>query len=72
MARMMNRATGLATRLRHLRAERGLTQLRLAKKAGLSTGYVARLEAGRYHDPSLSTVAKLAKALKVTVAELVE
>ncbi len=31
--------------------------------------YAARLETGR-HDPPMSTLAKLAKALKVTVAEL--
>ncbi len=57
--------------IKQLREQRGLTQERLAKKAGLSLGYLARLEIGM-HDPSLSTMVKLAKALKVTVAELVE
>lgn len=47
-----------------------MTQAALAQKTKLSLGYVARLEQGR-HDPPLSTVAKLAKALKVAVAELV-
>lgn len=61
----------LIVRLKRLREERGLTQERLAKKSGVSHGYIARLEIGM-HDPSLSTLAKLAKALKVTVAELVE
>ncbi len=58
-------------RLKQLRKQRGLTQAQLAKKMGLSHGYLARLEIGM-HDPPLSTLAKLAKALKVTVAELVE
>ena len=57
-------------RLKQLRAARGLTQAALAYKTKLSLGYVARLEQGR-HDPPLSTLEKLAKALKVPVAELV-
>ena len=48
-----------------------MTQAVLAHKTKLSLGYVARLEQGR-HDPPLSTLAKLAKALGVTVGELVE
>jgi transcriptional regulator with XRE-family HTH domain len=47
-----------------------MTQAVLAQKTKLSLGYVARLEQGR-HDPPLSTLAKLAKALKVTVGDLV-
>lgn len=63
--------SGLAKRLKQLRAERGLTQAALAKRAGVTLGYVGRLEIGR-HDPQLSTLRKLAKALKVTVAELID
>ena len=61
----------LSVRLKRLREERGLTQEKLAKRSGVSHGYLARLEIGM-HDPSLSTLAKLAKALKVPVAELVK
>jgi transcriptional regulator with XRE-family HTH domain len=61
----------LATRLKQLRRRRGLTQAALAFRARLSPGYVARLEIGR-HDPSLSTLRKLAKALGVPVRELLE
>ena len=59
-----------AVRLKQLREERELTQEKLAKRSGVSHGYLARLEIGM-HDPSLSMLAKLAKALKVTVGELV-
>lgn len=58
-------------KIKRLRVDRGMTQKALAKKAGVSREYVARLETGR-HDPSLSTLAKLAKALGVPVARLVE
>jgi transcriptional regulator with XRE-family HTH domain len=57
--------------LKRLRKQRGLTQETLARKLNLSLGYVARLEQGR-HDPPLSTLTKLAKALRCRVSELVE
>jgi transcriptional regulator with XRE-family HTH domain len=58
-----------AMRLRTLRLKKGLTQDALAKKIGVSRGYLARLEMGR-HDPPLSRLRTLAKALGVPVAEL--
>ena len=58
-------------RLKQLRANRGITQEALAKKAGLSRVYVARLETGK-QDPTLTTLTKLAKALKVKVGRLLE
>ena len=58
-------------RLKALRIKRGMTQEALAKKAGISRGYLLRLEAGR-QDPSLSTLTSLAKALKVKVGELLK
>ena len=61
----------LVVHLKRLREQRGLTQEQLATRAGVSHGYLARLELGM-HDPSLSTLARLAKALKVSVAELVK
>ncbi len=58
-------------RLKALRIKRGMSQEALAKKAGISRGYLLRLEAGR-QDPSLSTLTSLAKALKVKVGDLLE
>ncbi len=55
--------------LQRLRANQDLTQEQLAVKAGLSRIYVARLEQGQ-HDPSLSTLVRLAKVLRVSVTEL--
>ena len=64
-------AYNLAQRLKQLRAEKGLTQAALARRAGVTLSYIGRLEIGR-HDPQLSTLQKLAKALRVTMAELVK
>ena len=57
--------------LKTLRESRGLTQEVLAKKAGISRAYLARLEMG-LHDPHLSRLRKLAKALGVKVSTLVD
>jgi transcriptional regulator with XRE-family HTH domain len=61
----------MVTTLRRLRRQRGLNQQALAVKAGVSLGYLSRLEVGM-HDPRLSTLRKLAKALGVPVTELVK
>jgi transcriptional regulator with XRE-family HTH domain len=58
-------------KLKKLREARGLTQEELARKAGISRAYLARLEIG-LHDPHLSRLRKLAKALRVKVSELVD
>ena len=57
--------------LQRLRTRRGLTQEQLAVTAGLSHTFVTRLELGQ-HDPSLSTLVRLAKVLRVSVTELLE
>ena len=61
----------VATKVKRLRERRGLTQEALAEKAGISRTYLARLETAR-HDPTLSMLEKLAKALRVKVGRLLE
>ena len=61
----------IAMRIKRLRADRQLSQAELAERAGISHGYLARLETGR-QDPTIATLEKLARALKVRVAELLE
>jgi transcriptional regulator with XRE-family HTH domain len=58
-------------RLKGLRERNGLTQEELAKRAGVSRAYLSRLEMG-LHDPPLSRLQALAKALGVPVSKLVE
>jgi transcriptional regulator with XRE-family HTH domain len=61
----------VAERIQHLRKRRGWTQAQLAKEAGLSRGYLARLETAR-QDPTLTTLEALAKALRVKVSRLLD
>ena len=55
--------------LQRLRTGRSLTQEQLAVAASLSCAFLTRLELGQ-HDPSLSTLVRLAKALRVSVTVL--
>jgi len=57
--------------LKQLRSRRNLSQGRLAAKADVSRGYLARLEIG-LQDPTLGVLRRLAKALRVRVSELVD
>lgn len=56
--------------MRELRENKGLTQEELAFKARATPGYVAQLELGLRKNPSLDVVRRLARALKVPLAEL--
>ena len=61
----------LGRKLKALRTARELNQTILAKRARVTQPYIVALEKGR-ENPSLAVLERLAKALKVTVGELVE
>lgn len=61
----------IATNVRAQRAHRGLTLDELAIRSGVSRGMLVQVEQGRTN-PSVSTLARIADALGVTVARLVE
>ena len=58
-----------SARLRELRSSRGLTQVELARKAGVTASYVWRLESGGAA-PGIDLVERLATALGTTVHDL--
>jgi transcriptional regulator with XRE-family HTH domain len=58
-------------RLREIRKQKGLTQRQIADKLKMSSTYLCNLENGK-ENVSLTTLRRLAKVLKVRVAELVE
>ena len=57
-------------RLRQIREAQGYSLRALAAKVGMAYPALFRLESGAA-DPRLSTLRKLAKALKVTVGEII-
>jgi transcriptional regulator with XRE-family HTH domain len=61
----------LGQNVRRRREARELTQEKLAEKAGLDPTYISDIERGR-RNPGIKNVAKLAKALGFTTAELLK
>jgi len=61
----------IGERLKKQRTRRALTQAQLAKRAGVTTATVARIERDEI-EPRMTTLGKLAQALEVDPAELVE
>ena len=58
--------------LKACREKKGMTQVQLAKRAKVTQAYVAMLETGAKKNPSLVTLKRIAKALKVDVGDLLE
>lgn len=54
-----------------IRRQRGMSQIEVADKAGISHGYVSELE-NNLKSPSADILCKLAKALDCTLDELVD
>jgi transcriptional regulator with XRE-family HTH domain len=66
----------LGVRIKRFREQRGWTQTKLATKIGVSRVHLANIEspddAPHHRVPSLATLEKLAKALRVKVADLLK
>ncbi len=62
----------IARNLRTLRDLRGLSQLELAQRVGVSRRTVARLEAAEIADPGIDQMREMARVLGVTVEMLAE
>jgi transcriptional regulator with XRE-family HTH domain len=60
-----------AKNVRRARKAAGLTQEVLSFRAGVGRSYMSDLECGR-RSPSIEMIARLAQALEVTAADLVE
>lgn len=61
----------LAVKLKKLRIARGKSLQELADDVGSSKAHIWDLETGRSKNPSIDLLTNLAKALKVSVADLV-
>ena len=61
----------LGEAIRARRREAGFSQEKLAEKADLSTVFISRVECGK-ESPSIDSLVKIARALRVRVRDLVE
>jgi len=58
--------------LRRLRKKKGISQEKLARRADISLNTLTKIESGFAKKPTIQTVVKLAKALEVSLDELVK
>lgn len=57
-------------KIKHLREKKGLSQERLARLADVSNNTVINIESGKQKNPTVDTISKIAKALGVSIEEL--
>ena len=57
-------------RIKEIREQQELLLIDLARKSGLSTGYLTHLEKGTRTNPSLKTMSKIAKALNKEIGDV--
>jgi len=63
-------AEGLGEKIRITRYARGWSQAHLAKEAGISPSVISDLELGKHNNPRISTLWRIAKALGVSLTDL--
>lgn len=67
---MSRQISQIGKNLKKLRKQKSLSQDRLSKLADISYNTVIKLESGGITNPTIETLQKLAKALKVSVDKL--
>jgi len=68
----MSKEYPIAKNLKKLREKQGLSQDRLAKLADVANNMIIKIEQGENINPTLDTLRKIAKALDVSVDELIQ
>ena len=61
----------LGDKIKEIRNERKLTQGQLAAFTGFDRSYISQMEAGKRENPTVETLVRLAKPLKVNVSTLI-
>jgi transcriptional regulator with XRE-family HTH domain len=64
--------SSLFKKVRKLREERGLSQEKLARLADVSNNTIVNIEAGKQANPTIDTLRKIAKALNVSLDDLID
>ena len=67
----MSTSQNLANNIKKLREAKGLSQEKLARLADVANNTLIKMESGENKNPTLDTLKKVAKALNVSVDELI-
>jgi transcriptional regulator with XRE-family HTH domain len=62
----------IAQNIKRFRTAKKLSQEQLAQKAGITYSTVAKLESGANRNPTVNTLQRIAKALDVSLDDLVK
>ena len=68
----MSSVNGNIKNLKKYRTKKGWSQERLAREAGISYNTLIKIERGGIKNPKIETIIKLAKALGITLDDLVK
>ena len=68
---MTNPAKKLGENIRRIRLEKDMTQGDLCRKLEVDRAYMSNIESGK-KNPTLSTIERIAKALNVSIEELIK
>lgn len=68
---MKSESQKLGNNLKRIRKEKGISQGDIVRSLGMDRAFISNIENGKTN-PTLATIAKLAKALGVSVGELME
>ena len=64
--------SNIAKNLRKLRETKRLSQEKLARLADVANNTIVKIEAGKNKNPTLETLKKIAKALDISVDDLIQ
>ncbi len=68
---MKSEAQKLGNNLKRIRTKKGISQGDIVRSLGMDRAFISNIENGKTN-PTLATIAKLAKAIGVSVGELME
>jgi len=69
---MLNEKTTIAKNIKRLRKQQGLSQDKLSKLADISHNTIIKIESGAIQSPTMDTASKIAKALGVSLDDLMK
>jgi len=69
---MSNEKSTIAKNIKKLRKQRGLSQDKLSKLADISHNTIIKIESGAIQSPTMDTAHKIAKALGVSLDDLMK
>ena len=67
----MSKNENLSKNIMRLRKQKGLSQEKLARLSDVANNTIIKMESGENDNPTLETLRKVAKALDVSVDELI-